>query len=91
MFSLLADKTGRGTGDRRTSFVFRRRARLHRISLLSLRLRAETPDVPKDHIPGGLANGYYSVIPVIRGKTIINTQEAHTQSYDPTIGIRTRF
>jgi predicted porin len=43
------------------------------------------------NVYGGLANGYYSVIPVIHGKTIINAQEAHTQSYDPTIGIRIRF
>jgi hypothetical protein len=40
---------------------------------------------------GGLANGFFQVIPVANGKTIINTEVAHTQSYDPTIGIRIRF
>ena len=43
------------------------------------------------NVYGGLANGYYNVIPVVVGKTIVNTQAAHTQSYDPTIGIRIRF
>ncbi len=43
------------------------------------------------NVYGGLANGFDSVIPVINGKTVINTMEAHTQSYDPTIGIRIRF
>ena len=43
------------------------------------------------NVYGGLANGYFQVIPVVNGKKIINIQEAHTQSYDPTIGIRIRF
>jgi predicted porin len=43
------------------------------------------------NVYGGLANGYAQVIPVFNGKTIVNTMEAHTQSYDPTIGIRIRF
>ena len=43
------------------------------------------------NVYGGLANGYFQVIPVFNGKTFINLQEAHTQSYDPTIGIRIRF
>jgi predicted porin len=43
------------------------------------------------NVYGGLANGFFQVIPVSNGKTIINTMQAHTQSYDPTIGIRIRF
>ena len=43
------------------------------------------------NVYGGLASGYYSVIPVAVGKKIVDTQVAHTQSYDPTIGIRIRF
>jgi predicted porin len=43
------------------------------------------------NVYGGLANGYFQTIPVVVGKKIVNTQEAHTQSYDPTIGIRIRF
>jgi predicted porin len=43
------------------------------------------------NVYGGLANGFFQVIPVFNGKTFINTQVAHTQSYDPTIGIRVRF
>jgi predicted porin len=43
------------------------------------------------NVYGGLANGFFQVIPIANGKTIINSQEAHTQSYDPTIGIRIRF
>jgi predicted porin len=43
------------------------------------------------NVYGGLANGYFQVIPVPNGKKFINVQEAHTQSYDPTIGIRIRF
>ena len=43
------------------------------------------------NMSGGLANGFFQVIPVANGKTIINTMDAHTQSYDTTIGIRIRF
>ena len=43
------------------------------------------------NVYGGLANGFFQVIPVSNGKTIVNTREAHTQSYDPTIGIRIQF
>ena len=43
------------------------------------------------NVYGGLASGYSSAIPVFNGKTIITTQVAHTQSFDPTVGIRIRF
>ena len=44
------------------------------------------------NVYGGLANGFYSTLPVIaNGKVLTTYNEAHTQSYDPTIGIRIRF
>ena len=45
------------------------------------------------NVYGGLANGYFNYQtfynPVT--KTIVTTQHAFTQTYDPTIGIRIRF
>ena len=45
------------------------------------------------NVYGGMANGYFSnqvyVNPVT--KTIVTAQQAFTQNYDPTIGIRVRF
>ena len=43
------------------------------------------------NVYGGLANGYFQDIPFVVKNKIITVQEAHTQSYDPTIGIRIRF
>ena len=44
------------------------------------------------NVYGGLANGFFSTLPVIaNGKVITTYNVAHTQSYDPTIGIRIRF
>ena len=43
------------------------------------------------NVYGGLASGYFQSIPIVVGNKIVNTQVAHTQSYDPTIGIRIRF
>jgi predicted porin len=44
------------------------------------------------NVYGGLANGFYSTFPVVvNGKVVTSYNVAHTQSYDPTIGIRIRF
>jgi predicted porin len=44
------------------------------------------------NVYGGLANGFFNTLPVIvKGKVVTTYNVAHTQSYDPTIGIRIRF
>ncbi len=45
------------------------------------------------NVYGGLANGFFSTSSfVIPGTaTVVNVNTAHTQNYDPTVGIRIRF
>ena len=44
------------------------------------------------NVYGGLASGFYSTLPLIaNGKVVSTYNVAHTQSYDPTIGVRIRF
>jgi len=45
------------------------------------------------NVYGGLASGFFNTLPVIaaNGKVITTYNVAHTQSYDPTVGIRIRF
>ena len=44
------------------------------------------------NVYGGLAAGYFSTLPIIvNGKVLTTYNVTHTQSYDPTIGIRIRF
>ena len=44
-----------------------------------------------NNVYGGLANGYYSTYYAIPGNTKYSWNTAHTQAWDPTIGIRFRF